>query len=332
MQKSQQIYYRVISVIIKFLVLLLGVTYISLQWNRHGGEVLISGLMQQIQADSLVFLFLLMLLNWGIEAVKWQMLVKPVQRQSFLEAMATVLSGISVAIITPARLGEFVGRIVRLKPEQRFEGIIGFVSGSISQLSVTLLAGVSAFPFLILHYTDFMNHYPPFLFYLLCFICLLTCLFILLFYFGLPVIEKRLLKYRMFKKSIKKLDVMKHYNFHTLLIILSFSILRYIIFTGQYFFMFHVLNLTVPLFDFLVLMSTVFLVSSFIPSFSLGEVVTRGSVLVWVFSLIFFPAEKLLTISFIIWLMNLVLPAMVGYIFFTRARIYYQKPGGSWQR
>jgi hypothetical protein len=329
MQKNQQIYRRVISFIIKVLVLLLGATYITSQWNRQDGEALINSWMQVMQAGSLVLLFLLMLLNWGIEAVKWQMLVKPVQPQSFFEALATVLSGVSVAIITPARLGEFAGRIVRLKPELRFQGFVCSVTGSISQLSVTLLAGISAFPFLIFRYTDFMNQYPPFLFYLLCFICLLSCLLILLFYFGLPVIEKRLLKYRLFKKSIKKLDVIKHYNFRTLLIILSLSILRYIIFTGQYFLMFHVLDLTVPLPDFLVLMNTVFLVSSFIPSFSLGEVFTRGSVLVWVFGLIFFPAEKLLTISFIIWLINLVLPGLAGYVFFTRARIFKQTPGRS---
>jgi len=195
MQKNQQIYRRVISVIIKVLVLLLGATYITSQWNRQDGEAIMNSWMQVMQAGSLVLLFLLMLLNWGIEAVKWQMLVKPVQPQSFFEALATVLSGVSVAIITPARLGEFAGRIVRLKPELRFQGFVCSVTGSISQLSVTLLAGISAFPFLIFCYTDFMNQYPPFLFYLLCFICLLSCLLILLFYFGLPVIEKRLLKY-----------------------------------------------------------------------------------------------------------------------------------------
>lgn len=330
MQKSQLIYRRIISVFIKVLVLLLGVYYVSSQWNKQNGEALINSWMQVMQAGFLVFLFLLMLLNWGMEAVKWQLLLKPVQRHSFFSALATVLSGISIAIITPGRLGEFAGRIVCLKPELRFQGFICSVTGSISQLSVTMLAGISAFPFLIFRFTDFMNQYPPFLFYLLCFICLLSCLLILLFYFGFPVIEKRVLKYRLFKKSMKKLDIMKHFSSRTLFMVLLLSAFRYITFTGQYFLMFRVLELKTTLLDFWVLMSTVFFVSSFIPTFSLSEVLTRGSVLVWVFALIFFSAEKLLTISFIIWLINLVIPALVGYVFFTRARIYHQTSGSSW--
>lgn len=153
---------------------------------------------------------------------------------------------------------------------------------------------------------------------------------LILFYFGLPVIEKRLFKYRLLKKFMKKLDIIKLYNSSTLFIVLLLSVFRYITFTGQYFLMFHVLELNIPLLDFWVLMSKVFNVSSFIPTFSLSEVLTRGSVLVWVFSLIFFSSEKLLTISFIIWLINLVIPVLIGYVFFTRARINYQTSGSTW--
>lgn len=322
MQKKQPTYRRLLSITLKALIALTGFFYIFSQWNRQHGEELLNSWWQATQASTLFFLIIFMLFNWGIEAAKWQLLVKPIQRQSFWKALYTVLSGISIAIITPARLGEFAGRIVHLSPQLRFQGFVSSVTGSISQLSVTLLGGISAFPLLVYRYTDFMNQYPAFIFYLLCFICLLSCSLILLFYFGLPIIEKRLLKYKLFKKALHKLDVMKHFNTKTLFVVLLYSLIRYIIFTTQYFLMFKALNLPVELSDFWVLMSTVFLVSSFIPSFSLGEVLTRGSVLVWVFALIQLPAEKLLVISFIIWLVNLALPALVGYIFFMRARIF----------
>ncbi len=322
MQKKQQIYRRLLSITLKVLILLTGFFYIFSQWNRQNGQELLNLWWQVTHGSYLFFIIIFMFFNWGMEAAKWQLLVMPIQRQSFWKALYTVLSGISIAIITPARLGEFAGRIVHLSSELRFQGFVSSVTGSISQLSITLLAGISAFPFLVYRYTDFINQYPAFIFYLLCFICLLSCLLILLFYFGLPIIEKRLLKYKLFKKVLYNLDVMKHFTAKTLFIVLLYSMIRYIIFTAQYFILFKALNLPVKLSDFWILMSTVFLVSSFIPSFSFGEVLTRGSVLVWVFALIQIPAEKLLVISFILWLVNLAFPALVGYIFLMRARVF----------
>jgi len=48
----------------------------------------------------------LMPLNWGIESRKWQVLVLHVQRFSFLSAFKSVLSGCSVTMLTPNRVGE----------------------------------------------------------------------------------------------------------------------------------------------------------------------------------------------------------------------------------
>ena len=57
----------------------------------------------------------LVFINWGFEARKWQLLVKPIQRMDFLTAYKSVLSGVTLSINTPNRIGEYGGRILYIK-------------------------------------------------------------------------------------------------------------------------------------------------------------------------------------------------------------------------
>ena len=84
---------------------------------------------------------ILMGVNWGIETRKWQLLVHHVQPFSFLKSFKSVLSGCSITMITPNRIGEYGGRILYIKEENRIKGISLTLVGSISQLLVTMIMG-----------------------------------------------------------------------------------------------------------------------------------------------------------------------------------------------
>jgi len=86
-------------------------------------------------------LFLLMLLNWGIESRKWQLLVQPVQRVSFFTACKAVLSGLSLSLFIPNGIGEYFGRIVYMNEGNRLRSVSLTVIGSISQVIITLVCG-----------------------------------------------------------------------------------------------------------------------------------------------------------------------------------------------
>ena len=66
------------------------------------------------QAWKLVLVILLMFVNWGIEAKKWQVLMSSIQKVSFLRAYRAIFSGQALAFNTVNRIGDFAGRAVFL--------------------------------------------------------------------------------------------------------------------------------------------------------------------------------------------------------------------------
>jgi len=82
---------------------------------------------------------ILAFINWGIEARKWQLLVKSLQRISYFVAFKAVLSGVTLSLNTPNRIGEYGGRILYVKEGNRIKAISLSIAGSMSQLIVTLL-------------------------------------------------------------------------------------------------------------------------------------------------------------------------------------------------
>jgi hypothetical protein len=83
----------------------------------------------------------LMFVNWGIEARKWQLLVKHIHRFSYYRSFKSVLSGCSVTMLTPNRVGEYGGRILYVEDGNRIKAISLTIVGSISQLLVTMMMG-----------------------------------------------------------------------------------------------------------------------------------------------------------------------------------------------
>ena len=122
-----------------------------------------------------------MIVNWSIEAKKWQYSVASIHRLPFMQAFKAVLSGVSFSVTMPNRIGEYFGRIAYMPEGNRLKTISATLVGSISQLYVTVVCGTIGFIFLkkqlIEHYivseifyrfgvTVFFNSNPDFNSYL----------------------------------------------------------------------------------------------------------------------------------------------------------------------
>src|SRR6218665_2481360 len=91
----------------------------------------------------LLAVMLLMVVNWSIETVKWKLAVQWVQRIDFSTALKAVLSGVSFSVTTPNRVGEYLGRILYMEEGKRLKAISLTITGSISQLIITLGMGLA---------------------------------------------------------------------------------------------------------------------------------------------------------------------------------------------
>src|SRR4030095_12529578 len=88
-----------------------------------------------------ILVFVLMFVNWSLEALKWKISVQNVQPISFFRSLKAIFSGVSFSVTTPNRTGEDLGRVLYMDDGNRLRVISLTILGSISQLIVTILFG-----------------------------------------------------------------------------------------------------------------------------------------------------------------------------------------------
>jgi hypothetical protein len=79
--------------------------------------------------------------NWIVETIKWRLLIKGVYSQSFIKSFADVLSGVSTSILTPNRIGNFIGRTVYLEKEVKTGAIIRTIHSNVAQFIASIVFG-----------------------------------------------------------------------------------------------------------------------------------------------------------------------------------------------
>ena len=125
-----------------------------------------------------------MLINWGVEARKWQVLLKPLEPIHFLKSFQAILSGIAFSMNTPNRIGEFGGRVLFVKIGHRWKAVSLTIMGSFSQLIITFIFGAGGLVFLLSNASTAPAISSYFLWIrVLCFVTLVASLCLLVLYF-----------------------------------------------------------------------------------------------------------------------------------------------------
>ena len=271
---------------------------------------------------------LLALVNWGIEARKWQVLLKPLQSIGFLRAYRSVLSGLALSLNTPNRMGEYGGRILYVKEGSRLKAISLSIAGSISQLIITLVLGCGGLAYLIyfenLHSEYVMGLSLYWIKFLLLISCLISCLLIL-FFFRLSWLIKLLEKIPFCVKFIQYFNVLERFTAKLLLRLLSLSFFRYLVFVLQYILLLQVLHVEIFWFNSFWIISILFLVLAIVPSFAIADLGIRGKFSTALLSLYSANIVGILGTTFGIWCINLFIPAFAGSILILGIRFFKEK-------
>ena len=85
---------------------------------------------------------MLMILNWFLEAKKWQILARPFQKLSIKNAYKSVLAGLATGLITPNRLGNFIGRLAYIQKANKVQATIHTQMGNLAQFIITITLGI----------------------------------------------------------------------------------------------------------------------------------------------------------------------------------------------
>ena len=103
------------------------------------------------QAWKLYLAIILVPVNWGLEARKWQVLLRPVETISFFNSFKAILAGLAFSMNTPNRIGEYGGRVLYVHEGHRWKALSLTLTGSFSQLIITLAMGLGGLVFLLVN-------------------------------------------------------------------------------------------------------------------------------------------------------------------------------------
>lgn len=263
-------------------------------------------------------IFLLMLLNWFLESLKWRFLLSKVEKISLYKAIESVFCGLTWAIFTPNRIGEYGGRIFFLSPRKRIQGVVAMSVGSVSQMLITNVFGSLALLWFIYYFLR-VNHI---LFVGISFLTIVFCFFFILFYFNIKWLEKLLSSIKFLKRFKRFFEVLNRYNKKELSKILSLSVSRFMVFTTQYLLIIHLLIPEIPFYDSALMIFILFFIQSAIPSLDIFDIGVRSITATYLFSFITHQEIAIITSVALIWLVNLIIPAIIGSFFVFKLKFF----------
>jgi hypothetical protein len=310
-------FYKVISLFIKAILLAASFYYIFQKSTASGGLASFDRIvLSATNAGYLLTVCILMFFNWGLEARKWQLLIAPYEKISLLRSLQSILTGITIGIFTPNRVGEFTGRIFFLEKADRFQASVKSIIGSFIQLCITFIAGIIAiWAYHKNQYDEIapLTHlFDPEKKYQLLLI-ILAVLILLLALFRIPFVAKR----KHYLSAFLKIEKAE------LLHVSILAAIRYLVFTTQYYLILLLLGIEIEGSMAFILIALSFFIISIIPTFALTEIIVRSAVAVYVFSILV-PAQPVLvaSASFLLWLINLAIPALIGSMFLGKFQLF----------
>lgn len=276
----------------------------------------------------LIAVFLLMVINWLIEAIKWKIILKNVQRISLWQSYKAILSGTSFSITTPNRVGEYAGRVLFLDEGNRLRSVSLTIVCSISQLLTTILMGCLGLVFLLNQMeaiNPFGNSNNTLWVKVFLFGSLLALVVVGFFYFKISFFIKLFEKTKWLSKNKYLVAELENANTTLLLRLFLLSVIRFIVFCAQYYLLFRLFSVEINLWNSFWIISITFLVLAIIPSIAIAELGVRGTV-TWELMKIFTTNSLGVTITTAsIWFINLIIPAIAGSILIAGVKLFKSK-------
>ena len=287
--------------------------------------------LQSTEIWDLAIVIFLMIINWSIEALKWKISIQKVQPVSFSRSFRAILSGVSFSVSTPNRIGEYLGRILYIEEGNRLRVISLTIVSSISQLIITLFAGLVGLIFIRknMETGNTMQGLDSFWLQVLQYGVIIVLLILTGIYFRLSLLINLVDKLRNNNRYSWLVSSLKDMDATLLLKLLSLSAVRYIVFVVQYFLLFRLFEVNTGWWECFWAVSVIFLVLAIIPTFAIAELGLRGNVSLKLIGLFSTNSLGISLTTATIWIINLVLPAIAGSLLIVSVKIFKNRNEGN---
>jgi len=270
-------------------------------------------------------MFGLMGVNWALESFKWQIALRAVQPIRFLRAFKAILAGTCIASFTPNRVGEYLGRMLFVDAGNKLRSVTPSILCSMSQTLVTLTAGTAG----IYLFSSLTFHFPvswinPTLLKSAGLMTAVTALGLALVYFRFDPLVSRVNSW--LKRNKNDLSIPDHFQFRTLSGILFLSALRYGVFLLQYALLFSAFGILLTPEEVFTGVSVMFVLMAIVPTLTfLTDLGFRWFAGILIFQVYTTNTAGILAVSLGIWLINLIIPALVGSLLILRIKIFQSR-------
>jgi hypothetical protein len=313
---------KIFSYLLKAVILVLAGLFIYHRVNNNNNlrefQALISHISRNQVLTTMTFVVLLMVVNWVLESFKWQYLAKTLVSISVWEAIEAVFCGLTWAIFTPNRIGEYGGRVMFLPNRKRIHGVFAMAVGSFGQNVITNVTGLLASLWFIYHFLHINTWlYLGIVILVIAFLVLLN-----IFYFNIKWLVGILDRIRFIEKYRRFFDIMGRYSHRELLTVIGYSLARFFVFSFQYYLVIHLLLPELPFFQMMMTVIVFIFIQSAMPSLDLLDIGVRSFTAAHLFSYITNQQLAIIAAVSSIWLVNLIIPAALGSVFVLKLRFF----------
>lgn len=245
--------------------------------------------------------------NWFLEIFKWKYLVGQMEKISFFMAARQTLVALTSSLITPNRIGEYGTKVLYFPKAQRWRIILFNFVSNFYQMGATLVFGLSAF-----WLVDLPSTWGPQAEKLKGIAWIAATLLL-----GLTLLLK------LWKEAYKKLvEQLRSLGKGVQLKVFGLSLLRYLIFSHQFYLILFVLGAEPIYAETMGLIFLTYLISSLIPGFVLFDWLVKGSVALTLFAQFGVDARIVLATTGLMWLLNFALPSTIGGLLLLREKSF----------
>lgn len=272
----------------------------------------------------LFFVLALMPINWGLESLKWQLLMRKVETIKLGTAFKAIFTGSAISFFTPNRIGDFFGRVFILKKGDRMDGIFATIVGNLGQLFVTLILGSSALLFFLPQLNETYLGFSHFQLIGTLIFVVLTNLFLLIAFLNISLLHTLVQRFAFFERwrFLRHLQILQNFDNTELLKILGLSAFRFLVYSVQFYLVFLSFGiLMAPLTGILIVFVLFFFLTA-VPTIAIAELGVRGLISLFILKMLLpqiafttSTETAIVAASSTLWFINLAIPAILGTFF-----------------
>lgn len=257
--------------------------------------------------------------NWVLEAKKWHLLISRWQSFTMKDALRSVTAGVSLAILTPGRIGEYGGRLVGVHSENRSKALLSNFLCSISQNILNLGIGIIAATLFLKSYIDV----PSSIYWIMTAVGSVLLILMIVVFLRIDVLDSILRlgdRFKMVQSIRKNIQEVSQLSLRTRSHLLGISSIRYFIYSLQYVLLVLFFGVTGQWEVAVLGVATIFFLQSNLPLPPAFSVFARGEIAILLWSVFTTNSLGILAATFLLWIINLILPAIAGMFVLSRVK------------